>query len=43
MRTDPELVKVTTGERGMIRGIEACIECQCLVSAIVLIYASIDM
>ena len=42
MRADPELIEIATGERGMIRGIEACIKSQCLVSAIALIYASID-
>jgi hypothetical protein len=42
VRTDPELIEIATGERGMIRGIEACIKSECLVSAIALIYASID-
>lgn len=42
MRTDPQLLEIAKGDRGMIRGIEACIERQCLISAIALIFASLD-
>lgn len=39
---DAELEEVIKGQRGMIQGIEACLERQCLVSALTLIYAAID-
>lgn len=42
MRTDPKLHEIIKGERGMICGIEACLQQECLVSSIALIYAAID-
>ena len=42
MRTNPELHEIIKGDRGMIRGIEACLKQECLVSSIALIYAAID-
>jgi len=42
MRTDPEISEVVNGERGMVRGISTCLEQQCLVSAVTLIYSAID-
>lgn len=42
MRTNPDLIEVVKGERGMLRGIEACISSQCLVSALTLVYSTID-
>jgi hypothetical protein len=42
MRTDPEIVEIVNGPRGMFQGIRACVERQCLVSAVALIYSCID-
>jgi hypothetical protein len=42
MRTSPDLIEIVTGDRGMLRGIEACVKQECLVSVVTLIYASID-
>ncbi len=42
MLTDPELIEIATGERGMLKGIDCCIETECLVSAVSLIYSAID-
>jgi hypothetical protein len=42
MRTNPDLQEIVFGDRGMVRGIEACVRQQCLVSAVALIYSSID-
>jgi hypothetical protein len=42
MLIDPNVDEVTNGERGMLKGIEACIQQQCLVSAVSLIYSTID-
>ncbi|MDE2465345.1 MAG: hypothetical protein KGO02_16775 [Alphaproteobacteria bacterium] len=42
MLVDPLLEEVVKGPRGMILGIEACVECECLVSAVTLIFAAID-
>jgi hypothetical protein len=38
----PSVEKVARGRRGMLAGIEACMARQCLVSAVSLIYATID-
>lgn len=37
-----ELEQIVHGRRGMLRGIDACLEQQCLVSAVTLIFAMID-
>ncbi len=42
MRTDPQLLEIVNGQRGMLKGVEACLKQQCLVSAVTLIYSSID-
>ena len=42
MLVDPEFNAVVFGERGMMKGIDSCIQSQCLVSAITLIYSAID-
>ena len=42
MRIEPELEEVIYGERGMLKAIYFCLENQCLVSAITLIFAAID-
>lgn len=42
MLVDPDLYEIVKGHRGMFKGIDACIHAQCLVSAIALIYSSID-
>jgi hypothetical protein len=42
MRIEPKLDEVINGERGMLRGIEIALESKCLVSAITLIFSSID-
>ncbi len=42
MLIDPDLDEIINGERGMMRGIDACIKSQCLVSAVALIYSAID-
>lgn len=42
MRIDPELDEIVNGKRGMLRAIEVCLSEQCLVSAITLIFATID-
>jgi len=42
MLVDPDLNEIVTGQRGMLQGIDACIGAQCLVSAVALVYSSID-
>ena len=42
MMGDPSVHEIVHGERGMLRGIDACIEALCLVSAVTLIYSAID-
>jgi hypothetical protein len=42
MLVDPDLEEIINGERGIMRGIDACIHAQCLVSAVALIYSAID-
>lgn len=42
MLVDADLDEIITGKRGMLRGIDACLETQCLVSAVALIYSTID-
>lgn len=42
MLTNPDLDEIVYGPRGMLNGIDACIETQCLVSALTLIYSAID-
>jgi hypothetical protein len=42
MRIEPKLDEVVNGKRGMLRGIEVALESKCLVSAITLIFSSID-
>ncbi len=42
MKVDPTLGEIVYGERGMLKGIEVCLEAQCLVSAVSLILAAID-
>src|SRR5690349_15829330 len=38
----PSLERVVYGPRGMLVGIDACVEAQCVMSAVTLIYATID-
>lgn len=42
MLTNPDLGSVLYGERGMLAGVRACLDTQCLVSAVTLMYATID-
>lgn len=42
MLVDPKLQEVAFGPRGMLRGIQACLDQQCLVSAMTLMFAAID-
>jgi hypothetical protein len=42
MLIDPDLNEIINGKRGMLKGIDVCIEAQCLVSAVALIYSAID-
>lgn len=42
MRVEPELDEVVNGDRGMLRAIDVCLQQQCLVAAVSLIFASID-
>src|SRR5262245_54755366 len=42
MRTNPDLLEVIRGDRGMLRGIDVCCNAECLVSAMTLLYAAID-
>lgn len=42
MLTTPTLHEVAQGHRGMLRGIEAALDAQCMVSAVTLCYATID-
>ena len=39
---DPDLHEIAFGDRGMMRGIDACVDSQCLVSAVSLVYSAID-
>lgn len=38
----PELHEVALGPRGMLKGIQACVDQQCLVSSVTLIFSAID-
>lgn len=42
MLTDPDIAEIVRGPRGMMRGIDSCVHQQCLMSAITLIYSTID-
>ena len=42
MLVDPKLEEVVIGPRGMLPGIQSCLDQQCLVSAITLMFATID-
>jgi hypothetical protein len=42
MLVDPELEEIVNGPRGMLTGVDVCIEAQCLVSAVALIYSTVD-
>lgn len=42
MMGHPSVNEIVHGDRGMLRGIQACIDALCLVSAVTLIYSSID-
>jgi len=42
MLVDPDLKEIVSGQRGMLRGVDACVQTQCLVSAVALIYSMID-
>lgn len=42
MLVDADLDEIITGKRGMLSGIDGCLETQCLVSAVALIYSTID-
>lgn len=42
MRVGPTLEEVLNGDRGMLRGIEVAVEAQCLVSAVALMFSTID-
>ncbi len=42
MIAHPSVERVLHGERGILAGINACIACKCVMSAVTLIYAAID-
>lgn len=42
MRIEPELAEVVNGQRGILRGTEVCLDHECLVSAVALIFFGID-
>src|ERR1035441_108831 len=42
MLVDPDLNEILNGPRGMLKGVDFCIQAQCLVSAVALIYSTID-
>lgn len=42
MRVEPRLDEVVNGKRGMLKGIQLCLDHQCLVSAVTLIFSAID-
>jgi hypothetical protein len=42
MMGDPSVHEIVHGERGMLRGIDACIAALCVVSAVTLIYSAVD-
>lgn len=42
MRIEPRLDEIVNGDRGMLRGIEVCLDRQCLVSAVSLLFGAID-
>jgi hypothetical protein len=42
MRVEPELDEIVNGDRGMLRGIEVALDAQCLVSAVALIFSTVD-
>jgi len=42
MLTNPDLYEIIKGQRGMLKGVESCVQSQCLVSAVALIYSTID-
>ena len=42
MQIPPQLNEIVNGPRGILRGIEICLEDQCLVSGVALIFSAID-
>jgi hypothetical protein len=42
MLIDPDLNEVVYGDRGMLSGMQACLDRQCLVSAVTLMFSTID-
>jgi len=42
MLVDPKLDEVVNGKRGMLAGIRKCLDSECLVSAVTLMFSSID-
>ncbi len=42
MLVEPKLDEIVNGHRGMLKGIRICLEKQCLVSAVTLMFSSID-
>ncbi len=42
MRVDPRLDEVVNGERGMLKGIQVCLDRECLVSAVILMFSAAD-
>jgi hypothetical protein len=42
MRVDPRLDEVVNGERGMLKGIQVCLDRECLVSAVTLMFSAVD-
>lgn len=42
MLTNPDLYEIIKGRRGMLKGVETCVRSQCLVSAVALMYSTID-
>jgi hypothetical protein len=42
MQIPPQLDEIVNGQRGILRGIEICLENQCLVSGVALIFSAID-
>ena len=42
MFVEPKLDEVVNGKRGMLNGIQVCLESECLVSAVSLMFSSVD-
>lgn len=42
MRIEPKLEEIINGDRGILEGIKVCLEAQCLVSSVSLVFSGID-